>query len=177
MCTVLMGVLGAAGTLMQGMAANSAARAQAAAEQQNARIADAQALDAVKRGGIEELKLRRQMSIHQGQQRAMLAASGVDVDSGSPLDLQEASMREGEQDAAAIRFNASREAWGYNVEAVNRRNAASAARAAGRNALTGSIIGAGTSLLSTVTPYVGGRGTIAPSLKPFDPGYNGRPNR
>ena len=82
----------------------------------------------------------------------MLAASGVEVDSGSALDVQDASIREGEQDAAAIRFNAAREGWGHQVQAVNYRNEASAARAAGRNALFGSIVGAGTSLLSAAGP-------------------------
>lgn len=152
MCTMLAAAIGAAGTLMQGMAANSAARAQAAAANQNARIAEAQAHDAIERGGQEELRFRRQMAIHRGAQRSALAASGVDVDSGSALDVQNASMREGEHDAAAIRFNAAREGWGYQVQAANYRNEAAAARAAGRNALFGSVVGAGTSLLSAAGP-------------------------
>ena len=166
MCTVLTAltaistVAGAAGSFMQGRAAQQSANAQAAAERANARIAEEQARDSVKRGGLEELKLRRQLSIHQGQQRALLAASGVDIDSGSPLDLQMASINEGAQDMAATRFNAAREAWGYDVQAANHRNAASAARAAGQNAMTQGLLGAGTSLLSAVTPYAGGSRAI-----------------
>ena len=152
MCTMLARVIGAAGTLMQGMAANSAAKAQAAAANQNARNAEAQAHDAIVRGGQEELRLRRQMAQLQGTQRSALAASGMDIDSGSALDVQDASMPEGEQDAAAIRFNAAREGWGHQVQAANYRNEASAARSAGRNALFGSIVGAGTSLLSAAGP-------------------------
>lgn len=38
------------------------------------------------------------------------------------------------------------------MQAANYRNEASAARAAGRNALFGSIVGAGTSLLSAAAP-------------------------
>ena len=161
MCTMLATVIGAAGTLMQGVAANSAARAQAAAANQNARIAEAQAHDAIERGGQEELRLRRQMAQLQGTQRSMLAASGVDVDSGSALDVQDASMREGEQDAAAIRFNAAREGWGHQVQAANYRNEASAARAAGRNALFGSVVGAGTSLLSAAGSGAWAKGTTS----------------
>jgi hypothetical protein len=89
----------------------------------------------------------------QGSQRAVLAASGVEVDSGSALDIQEATGREGEQDAAIIMYNAEREAWGYGVQATNYRNAASAARAEGKNAMTAGIIGAGTSLLSVGQGY------------------------
>ncbi len=103
------------------------------------------------------------------EQRSALAASGVVVDSGSSLELQDASMREGEYDAATIRFNSARERWGHQVQAVQYRNEASAARAAGRNALFGSLIGAGTGLMSS------GMFTPAPAkpfnFKPFEPSY------
>ncbi|GHT01477.1 hypothetical protein AGMMS50276_29560 [Synergistales bacterium] len=148
MCTVMMTALSAASSLAQGMAAQSSAKAQAAAAEQNARMAEEQADDAVKRGGREEHKFRRQIAIHQGQQRAGLAASGVDVDSGSAGLLQEASRNEAEEDVSVIRFNAQREAWGYQAQATDYRNQASAARASGRNAMTGGVIGAGASLLS-----------------------------
>ncbi|GHV46805.1 hypothetical protein FACS1894204_09150 [Synergistales bacterium] len=148
MCTVMMTALSAASSIAQGMAAQSSAKAQAAVAEQNARLAEEQADDAVKRGGREENKFRRQISIHQGQQRALLAAAGVDIDSGSAALLQDASRNEAEEDASVIRFNAAREAWGHQVQAVDYQNAAAGARAAGRNAFTGGVIGAGASLLS-----------------------------
>ncbi len=152
MCTVLATALTAVSGIMQGVAANRAAQAEADAANRNARIAEAQSTDAVARGGKEELQQRRKMAILQGEQRAALAASGVNVDSGSALAMQDASASEGEQDAAAIRFNAAREAWGHNVQATNFRNQASAAKAKGRNALTGGLIKGGTSLLSLAQP-------------------------
>jgi hypothetical protein len=157
MCTIAaaIGAVGAVGSLMQGRAAQGAANAQAAANEQNALMADEQARDAARRGAYDELRLRRQMSILQGQQRAMTAASGVEVDTGSPLAIQEASRREGDQDAAVIRFNAEREAWGYGVQATNYRNAAAASRAEGRNAMTAGVINAGTSLLTVGGEYAG----------------------
>jgi hypothetical protein len=129
-------------------------------------MADEQARDAIRRGAYDELRQRRQNSILQGEQRAALAASGVEIDSGSGLEIQEASAREGEQDAAVIRFNAEREAWGYGVQATNYRNAASAARAQGRNAMTAGIIGAGTSLLSV------GQGGFLKGKTPTAPGFS-----
>ena len=169
MCTIALaiGAVSAVGSLMQGQAAKSAANAQAAASEQNARMADEQARDAMRRGAQDELKLRRQMSALQGRQRAMAAASGVETDAGSPLALQEASRREGDQDAAVIRFNAEREAWGYGVQATNYRNAASAARAGGRNAMTAGIIGTGTSLLRPASGYMAGKAAQA-SVSPWD---------
>ena len=79
MCTVLATALSVVGGLMQGVAANNAAKAEASVANQNARISEVQATDAVKRSSKEEMKLRRQMSMLQGQQRSQLAASGVDV--------------------------------------------------------------------------------------------------
>ena len=156
MCTMLAAAVSAAGTVMQGMAANNAAKAQAAAAEQNARISEAQAHDAIERGGEEETRLRRQMAQMRGNARAQAAASGIDADSGSLLDVRNASISEGERDAAAIRYNAARERWGYQMQAGNYRNEASAARAAGRNALFSSIIGAGTTLGTAAWDQWGG---------------------
>ncbi|MBQ9526721.1 MAG: hypothetical protein IJR68_03845 [Fretibacterium sp.] len=156
MCTMLAAAVGAAGTIMQGVAANRAAKAQAAAAEQNAAIAEAQGHDAIERGGTEELRLRRQLAQQRGNARAQAAASGIDADSGSLLDVRNASISEGERDAAAIRYNAARERWGYQVQAQNYRNKALQARAAGRNALFGSLIGAGTQLGTAAWDQWGG---------------------
>jgi type II secretory pathway pseudopilin PulG len=173
MCTMVMAALSAAGSVMQGMAASSAAKAQARAEEQNARLAELQGQDAVRRGGREEAKFRREQSILEGRQRSLLAASGVDIDSGSAADLQEASRMEGEEDAAVIRLNAQREKWGFDTQALNHRNAASAARAAGRGALTAGILGAGTSLLSAANSAggFGKPGAGAANIHPWDWNY------
>ena len=162
MCTMLAAAIGAAGTVMQGMAANSAAKAQAQAAEQNARIAEAQGHDAIERGGDEELRLRRQAAIRRGNARAQAAASGIDADSGSMLDTRNADISETERDAAAIRYNAARERWGYQVQAQNYRNEASAARASGRNALFSSIIGAGTQLGTAAWNQWGGTTAAKP---------------
>jgi hypothetical protein len=95
----------------------------------------------------------------------MLAASGVEVDTGSPLAIQDTSRREADQDTAVIRFDAEREAWAHGVQATNYRNVASAARAEGRNAMTAGLIGAGTGLLSVGGEYAGymkGKNVIKP---------------
>ena len=157
MCTMLATAIGAAGTLMQGWSQYQAGKAQARVASANAGIEDAAAHDAIERGGVEEMRLRRQMASQRGTQRAMMAAMGIDPDSGSGWDIQDASMREGERDAAAIRFNAARERWGHRVQATSYRNAASAARSAGRNALFGSAISAGGQLAGLID--WGGRGS------------------
>jgi hypothetical protein len=170
MCTMVMAALSAAGSVAQGMSASAAAKAQAGAEEQNARLAELQGADAVRRGGLEEAKFRREQSMLAGRQRSLLAASGVDIDSGSAAELQEASRMEAEEDAAVIRMNAQREKWGFDAQAVNHRNAAAAARSAGKNAMTAGIVGAGTSLLTAAgdAGWFSKAGAKATSVQPWD---------
>ena len=149
MCTVLAAV-GAGLSLYQGYAQGQAAKAQAEAQaqamEQNAKFARAQGHDAIERGGQEELKHRRNMAKHLATQRASLATTGIDINSGSALDVRNASISEGEYDAETIRFNAARERWGYINKAENLEAQAAGTRAQGkqvaRNALFGGIAGA-----------------------------------
>lgn len=153
LCSAL-AVLGFAGSMyqgiMQGEYAKAQAEAQARAAEQNAQIAKAQGHDAVIRGGEKELDFRRDLARHKGNQRAVLAANGIDINSGSALDAQFSSISEGEHDAAAIRQNSARERWGYEMEAANYKTQAENYRAQGKaaanNALFGSVIGAGLNL-------------------------------
>lgn len=152
MCTIA-AALTAGGTLMQGYSQYRAGNAQAQAAEYSAKLAEQQGRDAVMRGGTEEMRLRRSLDRQRGTQRAAMTAAGIAADSGSALDIQTRSMTEGERDAAAIRFNAAREKWGYDAQGVNYRNQASASRSAGRNALLGSAIGAASGAYEPVGDY------------------------
>lgn len=160
MCTLLTAAM-AGLSLYQGYAAGKTAQAQAnaqaAAMEQNAAFSRAQAHDAIERGGIEELKLRRSLAKHLGNQRASMATNEIDIDSGSALDVRNASISEGEHDAEAIRFNAARQRWGYLNQAENLEAQASNTRAAGksaaRNALFGGAVNALTIGLNDYSSY------------------------
>lgn len=131
--------------------ANAQARGydgQAWAADRNALIAGEQARDSVLRGGQEEGRLRRQGRQFLGSQRAALGASGIASDSGSAADLQLDTLMGIEEDAAAIRLNAQREAWGHQVNQFNYkaqarqyREAARASRKAGNQAFGGTLLG------------------------------------
>ncbi len=150
MCTALTAGAG----LYQGIARSKAEKAygeaQASAMERNAKIAEAQGHDAIQRGGLEELRLRRGLAQQMGNINAQAGASGIDTNSGSVQDVRNATISEGEQDAEAIRFNAARERWGYNAQAANLRTQANYtranSRANARNILTGSILGFGLDL-------------------------------
>lgn len=98
--------------------------------------------------------MRRDLRKLLGRQAVNAAASGVTLNSGSVIDSRLSSIDAMERDIDVNEMNAQRERWGYDVQAVNYMNQASAARAAGSNAMTAGMIGAGTSLLSLVAPKV-----------------------
>jgi hypothetical protein len=154
-------------------AGNAAQRAgadqQAAAESEaqlsdyNAKVADLQATDAIARGANEESRFRQGVQVMIGSQRAGIAASNIDVSSGSAADVQGDAAYLGELDALTIRTNAAREAWGYQVQgqdltaraAIQRKEGVYAA-AAGQQASSaanwsaaGTIVGTGASLLES----------------------------
>ena len=97
MCSTLaLGLFSAGASLMQGMAQADAIRAQseaqARAQEANARIAQQKAHDAIERGGQDELALRRNIAQQKGHNRAAMASAGIDIDSGSAQDIQNASI-------------------------------------------------------------------------------------
>lgn len=100
---------------------------------QNATLADQQAADTIARGREAEMRQRTATKGLIGSQRAALAASGVDITSGSAADVQADSAYLGELDALMIRNNARREAYGYQVQATQDRAAAANAVRAGSN--------------------------------------------
>jgi hypothetical protein len=91
----------------------------AAVANQNASLAEKAAADAEARGRIEESRARARTNAAIGQAKAGAGASGVLVDTGSPLDALADMAYIGEQDALTIRRNAAMEAWGLRAQAGN----------------------------------------------------------
>jgi hypothetical protein len=81
------------------------------------KLAGLNAADAVTRGDVAANRLESQTRVLVGTQRATLAAQGVDVASGSAVDLQSQTAGFGALDAQTIRNNAAREALGYTTNA------------------------------------------------------------
>lgn len=114
----------------------------------NARLANIQAEDTIKRGNKEAAEHIKQTKKLIGSQRAAMAAQGIEVNADSALDIQAETAAMGELDALTIRNNAWREAWGYRVSASDLsfrgRFAEMAARGQSRQTLvTGGMQAAG----------------------------------
>jgi hypothetical protein len=90
---------------------------QAQVANNNKKIAEIKAVDAVERGQLEERKHRIQIAQIMGEQRAGAAGRGVLVDAGSAQDIAEDTAAVGELEALTIRSNAEREALGFRQQA------------------------------------------------------------
>lgn len=116
----------------------------------NARIASFQAKEAIRFGekaAQQELKSTKQTI---GKQRAMLAASGVEVSSGSALDIQASTAEQGALNALTIRNNAWREAWGYKMDAVSSRGQSRFAEISGKYKSRSTLITGGLNAVSDI---------------------------
>lgn len=112
-------------------------------DEYNAKVSDLQATDAIQRGENDSLKQRAIAKRAIGRQRAALAASGMDINSGTASDIQDETHALGELDALTIRNNAAREAWGYRVQAKGRRMQGSIDRSQADRAATGTLLTTG----------------------------------
>jgi hypothetical protein len=139
--------LTAVGGYQQYQAQSANADYQEKLGERNAEIGRRQAAQERDIGNIDEERHLRKVRQMLGAQRAAGAANGLDINSGSALDLQAETAGFGAADASTIRSNALRRAWGLEVGAVNDLNAGRADAAASRNAATGTLITTGASLV------------------------------
>lgn len=103
----------AVGAYNQSQGTQAAYNYQASVNANNAQLAEWQAQDALVRGAKAEQARRLNTAQVKGTQRATLAARGVAIDEGSALNILNDTDYIGEIDAATVRDNAKREAWGY----------------------------------------------------------------
>lgn len=149
MCAVALGgvagiigsVASIAGTVVGVMGQMNAAKAEAAASKYQADQSRIMAEDALKRGAAEEDAQRRKTAALEGRQRAVMAASNVDIGSGSPLAVLADTAVLGELDAQTVRNNADREAAQHRAQAGLFDMKASAAKSAGTIGAIGTALG------------------------------------
>lgn len=117
--TAVSGIVGGIGSVMQGRSQASAATYQSAVATNNQKIAGQNAQYALQAGQQREQAARMRTAGLIGSERASAAAHGVDVNSGSALDIQSDAATLGELDALTIRNNAARESYNYKVQGMN----------------------------------------------------------
>lgn len=116
----------AASVVMSAMQAKNAAAAEqnqakynSAVARNNATMAEYQAQDAIARGNKEAEDHSRKVAQLGGTQRNTMAAHGLDLSEGTPLDILSDTEVMGKYDQDTIKYNASKQAWASRVEASN----------------------------------------------------------
>lgn len=100
-----------------------------------------QARDVVRRGQADSGAAKMEGTKVIAEQKTAIAAAGVDPSVGSAADLAGASRANSELDAATIRNNAAREAWGLQAQAKELTKQGDRARQAGKYGAIGGVLG------------------------------------
>lgn len=111
--------------------------------QTNAKFAGLQAADAISRGDQAATIQGQKTQGLLADQRAGMAAQGIDLSSGSAAEVQKDSSAMGALDALTIRNNAFREAWGYQMQGANFQAQGAFASMAGNNSANMSLLTGG----------------------------------
>lgn len=144
---MVMAGVAAAGSIMQGEAANDAAKYNAAISEQNAQLAERYAEDALAKGEKDAQRQRVRTGQVAGEQRAALGAAGYDLSVGTPLDILSDTAAAGEIDVQNIIYNSQLDAVSKRADGVNFRNSATMQRAEGKQARNAGYFDAATTLI------------------------------
>lgn len=109
-------------------------------------IAEQSGRDALTRGAADANASLQQANKAASSQRVAMAAGGVDVGSGTALDVLSDTASAGAFDAAIAKNNAAREAYGYQVQAAMSRAEAKQARRQGNMAAVSTIMTTGANM-------------------------------
>ena len=145
------GILGVFGNLAKGKAESSMYQYQAGVAQFNQKIAEQNRDYAFAQGELEAGRYGLKARQEAGAIKAGQAASGISVNSGSAVDVQNSQHDLALMDMGTIRNNAARTAYGYSVEATKYAADAGMYEAAASNAKKASYINAFGSLLSSTS--------------------------
>jgi hypothetical protein len=135
------------GTALNVIGKVKAGNAQDKAAKADAAVGERRAIDVEEAGQEEEARFRAGVRGLIGKQRVGFAAQGVEVSSGSAVDVQADAAYLGELDAIQIKNNAAREAWGIRQDAEQIRRSGSIAKSESRWGAATSILSTGSSLI------------------------------
>lgn len=151
--TLASGAVGAIGAASTASANREMAEYQAAVARNNQVIANQNAEAAATAGDVAAANEGMKGRAAVGAARAAGAASGLDVNTGTTYDLQVSADQLHLLDAATIRHNAAKTAYGYRAQALGFGAEAGLRDMAVRNASTAGNIGVASSLLGSATSF------------------------
>lgn len=145
----------AAGAGVAYLGAQSTAAAQSNADKYNAEVsannqtmANQAAVTAQQQGAVQQQQKAYQEDVLIGQQKAGFAANGIDVGSGTAVDLMSDTKAAGELDQLSITNNAARTAQGFQNQGISYQNQAAADEASSAATLQAGALKGASSLIT-----------------------------
>ena len=152
---VSLGLMGAAisagGTVMSGVAQSNAANYQAQVASNNAITAQQNAVHAEQAGAVATEAQSKKGAAQQAAVKGALAANGVDVNSGSAVDVQQSAREQSKLDTLTTENNAQLQAYGYRTQSTSYQEQASLDKMTANAAIPGAVVGATGGLLSNAS--------------------------
>lgn len=145
--TLVSSVVGGVGAIASGNASKAAADYNASIASTNATIAKQNASFAGAAGEAQVEQQSQKTRAAVGGIKAAQAANGLDVNSGSTVDVRSSASELGELSALNIRSNATRTAYGYQNQAVSDQSQAQIDKFQGEQEQLAGEVGGATSLL------------------------------
>jgi hypothetical protein len=143
------GVLSAFGSMNQGRAQSDMYQYQAGLARMNADIATQNAVYSRQQGELQAGKYGLKAAQQMGQIKTGQAASGLDVNSGSAVEVRKGQETVTHLDMDQIRSNAAKTAYDFDVQSENFRSQASIYDASAENSSRAGMLGALSSIVGT----------------------------
>lgn len=124
---------------------------QAGVANLNAQIASQNAEYAIQAGEHQAVQAGLQGAAISGKIKAAQGASGLDVNTGSTVDVQKSQAEINSLNQTVIRSNAAKTAYGYQVEGVQFEAQAQLDKLAGSNAVTAGYLNAASSVIGAAS--------------------------
>lgn len=143
--------ISASGKMQQANAQADASRYQAQIAQNNAATYENNARYAEQAGMVRAINQSMKGRSKIGSIKAAQAANGVDVNSGSALDVRVGEARTQREEALTVQHDAELQAYGYRTQAENERASAGLYEKKARAATAGAALDAAGGLLGSAS--------------------------
>lgn len=139
--------LGPGGALDSGLSASQAASYQSQVAKNNAIVAHQNAVYTAESANVKAEQQGLKARAQTGQIRTAIGANNLDVNTGSPADVQTSQRELGFLDTSTATSNEALKTYGYNVQQENFQEEAQLESMESENDIAGGVEGAANSLL------------------------------
>ena len=159
----IMAGIAAVGAIKSAQAQSASAQSAANAADYNVMADQQRATVALAQGNTNEEAQRRGAALALGRQTAATSQSGVDLSSGSALDLYQQSATTAELDALNIRYGAQLQSQGLQSQSNLDQMTGTQQRSNATSAMTAGYINAGAAALSSYGSYTTNKARLTPT--------------